>query len=769
MKKLLLRSALIVLNVTFLLSGAFAQFISSERAKGVCVSLFNERKPSEISSITQKEIISEFLVSHNEVPAYYIFNITGNAFVIVSADERVVPILGYSFQSSFDQSNVPDCLDWLLENYEEQIYEVVSNNLNDKDTEIAMQWNKYENLPTQKSSGPISPSLMSVTPLTTTTWSQGCYYNEQCPADATLGTTRCGRVPTGCVATAFGQVLKYHNHPAQGTGSNTYSSPYGSLTANFGATNYNWASMPNKLLTNNTDVAQLLFHAGVSINMGYSANSSAGYTTAVRTALVNRFKYSTTAQNVTKSSYTNVQWENLIRTELDAQRVVIINGHDPAANAGHAFVADGYQGTNSFHINWGWNGSSDGYFLLTALSPSSYSFNTTVGAIIGIKPLTVAATCAAVTGLSSSAVTANSVTLTWASGGTANTYNIKYKTTTSSTWTTVSSTTASTTISGLSAATSYHFQVQRVCSGTSSSNYSASSTFTTSAAASSNATVTVGTGTGTTGGAPYGTANMDERSQFIITKAQLVAAGYSSTANYIKSLAFNVGSASSQVMNGFTIKIGHTSAASFSTTSFLTTSLSTVYSGNVNVTTGWNTHTFTTAFQYDGTSNLLVDICWNNSSATSNTNVKFSTTSAYQTLFNKTNVANGGVCASATGTKSYNRPNMKFSFSSAANMVPEPIGETRQADAALIEEEVFASLNVFPNPAQNVATIQFDGSLEQAKIEIFDIMGKRVFSDDLNNNTFLIQVENYPAGIYQVVVHTGNHNFTKKLIVRKDL
>jgi hypothetical protein len=700
------------------------------------------------------------------VPVYYIFNIAGgNSFAIIAADERIHPAIGYSFESKFDAHNISDCLDWLLLNYQEQIHDVVANNLNYRDADIEAEWQELENNNTTKSGSGSQPSLMTVTPLTTTTWSQGCYYNESCPADNTLGTTRCGRVPVGCVATAFGQVMKYHNHPAQGTGSNTYTSDYGSLTANFGATTYNWTNMPNKLLANNADVAQLLFHAGVAINMDYGPNGSSAYTTSVRTALVNKFKYASTAQNVNKSSYTNTQWDNLIKAELDAQRIVIISGQDPAANAGHAFIADGYQGTNSFHINWGWNGSSDGYFLLTALSPSTYAFNSSVGAIIGIKPLVPAVTCAAVNGLSSNSITSTGATLTWAPvSGATNTYNVKYKPTTSSTWTTVTSNTTSKTITGLTPGTSYHFQVQRVCSGTSSSNYSSSATFTTLASTSSNTTVTVGTGTSSSGAAPYGTSNMDERAQFIITKAQLVAAGYTSSANFIKSLAFNVATANNKTMNGFTIKVGHTTASSFSSTSFLSATMTTVFSGSVTVTSGWNTHTFTTAFPYNGSSNLLVDICWNNSSTGGNSNVKYTTTTSYQALYNKTNVLSGGVCSNTTGTRTYSRPNMKFVFSSSALKMEEGEEEVELAPS----EETPLSLNLYPNPAQNTATIEFDAAVEKAQVTVFDVTGKQIFADNMSGRSYLLQVENFNPGIYLVIVQNESKYFTKKLIVNKE-
>ncbi|MES2396001.1 MAG: Spi family protease inhibitor, partial [Bacteroidota bacterium] len=192
MKKIVLCSFLMLINVSLFLSNAFGQFVSDERAKKVVISLFNERKPDGVKTLTAAEIESESLIYHKGVAAYYIFNLSGNAFVIVSADERINPVLGYSFQSNFDQENTPDCLEWLLGEYKEQIYGVVSGNLNFEHKEITEEWAKYEISNGQKSNQPTPPLLLSVGPLTTTTWSQGCYYNEQCPGDNSLGTKRCG-------------------------------------------------------------------------------------------------------------------------------------------------------------------------------------------------------------------------------------------------------------------------------------------------------------------------------------------------------------------------------------------------------------------------------------------------------------------------------------------------------------------------------------------------------------------------------------------------
>ncbi len=377
------------LFLVFFVFNVFAQHVNMQRAKLVAKNMYVESCASN-KTVNDLQIVSEMVYSMRETPVFYIFNMNKGGFVIVSSDERTKAVLGYSSEGLFDMQDMPCCVHWLFEQYAEQIIEYMDEEVNMNNYETHPDWQKLENPNFQKS----TQELLAVSPLLTTTWSQGCYYNALCPADASLGTNRCGRCPTGCVATAFSQVMKYHNYPTNGTGSKTYThATYGTLSANFAATTYDWASMPNKLLSDNQAAATLLYHAGISINMDYGPNGSSAYTTDVRKALVNNFKYASSTQYVYKTSYTDQQWVNLIRGELDAQRVVLISGYDPNAKAGHGFIADGYQNTDYFHINWGWNGSADGYFYLNALNPSSYAFNSNVGAIIGIKPSTTPITC----------------------------------------------------------------------------------------------------------------------------------------------------------------------------------------------------------------------------------------------------------------------------------------------------------------------------------------------------------------------------------------
>lgn len=217
-----------------------------------------------------------------------------------------------------------------------------------------------------------------VSPLVTTTWNQGCYYNANCPTVGSGGA--CGRAWTGCGATAYGQVLKYYAHPTNGWPGNYCNTVYPSHCVDVGAESYNYPLMPNALSSHNSEVAKLLYHLGITLNMGWSGSSSNSAPNAFH--FKKFWKYSLSARGAMKSMYSNTQWENLIRAELDAGRVVVASG------GSHIYLIDGYQTTPSlkFHINFGWGGLYDGYYNIHNVIAGSSNY-TPGNIIIGIKPL----------------------------------------------------------------------------------------------------------------------------------------------------------------------------------------------------------------------------------------------------------------------------------------------------------------------------------------------------------------------------------------------
>jgi PKD repeat protein len=313
------------------------------------------------------------------VGSVYVVNFSkARSFVLVSRDSRAWPILAHGeglFPS--DPNLLPPAMIYLLNSYEEELAELVGT----PDTLVAKAWQHLA----QGAGNP--ESLSSVSPMLSSAWGQGCKYNASCPSDSSATGYYCYHVPVGCVATALGQIMRYWEYPLSGTGSHSYThTNYGSQTANFGNTQYNWANMPYNPAGSQTAIPQLMYHLGVSVNMAYGPASSGSYASEARAALVNYFGYSASASYRQKISYSDVQWQNLLRAEIDSGRPVFYGGLDPNGYGGHAWVIDGYQG-QYYHINWGWDGALNGYFLLNALNPQgNANFTNLHEAIIGIKP-----------------------------------------------------------------------------------------------------------------------------------------------------------------------------------------------------------------------------------------------------------------------------------------------------------------------------------------------------------------------------------------------
>jgi len=326
---------------------------------------------------------------------FFIFGTENQGFVIVAGDDRAIPILGYSDDGNFDPNNIPPNMQKWLEGYKAEIRYAIENNI----VASARTQAEWQSLQSGGCMNAPSSLAAAVAPLLTTKWDQLPYYNDLCPGSGS------NKAVTGCVATAMAQVMKFWNAPTTGTGFHSYnSSNYGTLTANFGSTNYNWTSMPNQLTASSsaaqkTAVATLMYHCGVSVEMNYSAQSSGAYVASAASpithcteyALKTYFGYKSTLKGVLKSNYTDANWINLLKIELDAHRPIVYVGS--GNGGGHCFVCDGYDNNNYFHFNWGWSGHCDGYYAMNALNPTepgtgggSGTYNTNQHAVIGIEP-----------------------------------------------------------------------------------------------------------------------------------------------------------------------------------------------------------------------------------------------------------------------------------------------------------------------------------------------------------------------------------------------
>lgn len=348
----------LVLALTIMaLMSVFAENVTVGRAQKVAESLLKS-KTGQTPNIHLIEYADQ--ASFNN---FYVFG-NNNCFVIVSTDDRVTPILGYSTENSFCVTNMPENLFCWLKAYDDEVTTALSQHM-EATEEILSEWESLIN-----GKGMIPKTRASVSPLIKTTWGQGAPFNGLCPETSGNST---GHAYAGCVATAMAQIMNYWEHPVRGTGSHSYNcSNFGQLSANFEDTTYDWDNMRNTYSfdynpTEANAVATLIFHCGVSVNMSYGDNGSSAYSTDVPNALTTYFGFANSIVFRYKSSYSNSQWISMLKSELNNARPVYYIGR--SSDVGHAFVCDGYNSSNYFHFNWGWYGHCNGYYAMGALNP----------------------------------------------------------------------------------------------------------------------------------------------------------------------------------------------------------------------------------------------------------------------------------------------------------------------------------------------------------------------------------------------------------------
>lgn len=342
---------------------------------------------------------------------YYVFNSEGNnGFVIVSGDDRTAPVFGYSDTGSFDENNIPENMQAWLAGYVDEI-KALGTDESSANSKLLSAPKKAEAV------------KRPVAPLLTALWNQSSPYNDNCPLyDGT------NKSATGCVATAMAQVMYYYR--AQSVSATTaeipaYISPKNNLSIPADPANspIDWANMTDKYSSSSTTaqkaaVAALMAYCGHSVQMNYGESSGA-YSSDIPAALETYFGYATGGKYLNRSSYTLQEWEKMVYEELLAARPLLYGGQ--SSGGGHAFVIDGYDGEGLFHFNWGWGGSSNGYFLLQVANPGNNSgigasstsdgYARSQNAIFGVNPSSTEEAIPATPTTNFDAVTTSSVTI----------------------------------------------------------------------------------------------------------------------------------------------------------------------------------------------------------------------------------------------------------------------------------------------------------------------------------------------------------------------
>ena len=316
-------------------------------------------------------------VSQEGVPMYYIVRFEKGGWALISAEDTVDPLLGYSFDSQYVSKGQPEWIKGWLKEYTDQIKIA-------RETPALQRHYRWAGDVVTRAEGDRIDALVSVT------WNQGVPYNSLCP---TAAGGPGGRAYVGCVAVAMGQALSVIRYPLRGTGTKSYvSSLAGLLSVNFdNEDDYDWDAILSGA-NNYAEVARLLYHCGVLIDMEYSAEGSGAITDNIPGYFKQYYGFPETCVCYSRDNYPGGDdaWHELLRNELRRGRCVIYAGNE-GNKVGHCFNLDGWDGFNQYHINWGWGGQNNGYFTLNNLGDDIQgSYPDNHRAVVGVAPLSEA-------------------------------------------------------------------------------------------------------------------------------------------------------------------------------------------------------------------------------------------------------------------------------------------------------------------------------------------------------------------------------------------
>lgn len=358
---MLMKKILLLLLVLFCTISMWAMQRSTGEALEIARSFFAQYPATRsVDDIRLVAVSGDLLKSAStrsisDEPAFYVYNHGLSAYVIVSGDDRMKPVLGYSDRGAFVINNLPPNIQSWLESYN-AIYTALAGG-----EQVIKEPRLLTRAVFPKT---VAPMLGDIN------WNQDAPYNNACPL------VQGSHCVTGCVATAMAMILKYHNYPVKGKGTYSYKTSSGlECSFDYGNTTFGWDKMLPQYVNGSytaeqaNAVAQLMYACGVAVDMDYSPSSSGAYSYKVGQALIDYLGYDENLGYIYREYFTSEEWMNMIKTELSEGRPILYNG--ASKDVGHEFVFDGYDAQNMVHVNWGWGGVNNGYFEVVSLDPSS--------------------------------------------------------------------------------------------------------------------------------------------------------------------------------------------------------------------------------------------------------------------------------------------------------------------------------------------------------------------------------------------------------------
>ena len=336
----LLKKGFLILTLLFSATANYADNVDFNAALRIARTYVN------ISKKAAKNLKTRAAATITQQP-YYVFNDdTGKGFVVVAGDDKMGEVLAYSHEAFIDMANLNPEARYLFDSYR-QVYEELGKN---------------KGLTTRAKTA--TKATDDVQPLLKSKWGQDYPYSKQT------------QYVTGCVATAVAQVMYYHKWPAQGKGQESYKVTFDNTvrSADFTKSHYDWDNMlpdynRRNVTTKQEDAVALLMNdVGIATNMQYTDRASGTQSYMAVRALRNYFDYD--AALVTRFDEGEDNFIEIVKKELRNGFPLYISG-ESKTGGGHAWVCDGFDKEDRFHMNFGWNGQANGYYSLATLDVKS--------------------------------------------------------------------------------------------------------------------------------------------------------------------------------------------------------------------------------------------------------------------------------------------------------------------------------------------------------------------------------------------------------------
>ncbi len=353
----------------------YGRSISYDDAKDVAVNYIYSAAGEKVAAVDSGRDI----LGTSE--AFHVVALKPKGWVIVSGDDRVKPVVAWSLESPLSTADFLPAgfLVW-LKNAERQIREV-KNSDEKSDAAIQEEWDRLTIPPDDyisESETANKSSTITKGPLLTSKWAQSGYFNNRCP-----GNSNGEQALTGSAAIAMAQIMNYHKWPSVGMGSHSYTSKTNGfdLSVKFGKITYKWKDMSND------DIAKIIYHTGVAVDMDYDYTGSNANTDRIATALRKYFRYNS-GDFEKRSDQNSTAWQSKIKKSIDIKLPIIYYNNNGNDEKNHFFVVDGYSTSpddTTYHINWGEEGVADGWYRLDGLISDDSGSGYGQGAVFGVS------------------------------------------------------------------------------------------------------------------------------------------------------------------------------------------------------------------------------------------------------------------------------------------------------------------------------------------------------------------------------------------------